>query len=190
VFRRLADARQVPLIEVVVAAFDQEVRGMGSMRIRPDVRIQDLRPEEIDRFDAVAIPACVGGARGRHTDKGQRDLLSEETIAVVQRVHGNGGIIATMCWAENVLAKADLPHNKAYENYPTYTRKTEADYDPLPFDPTTRTITSGGPLVATEAACLLLRTLLHETEYRTFRRANPWLFGIQDEFAPRLDAAR
>ncbi len=54
----------------------------------------------------------------------------------------------------------------------------------------TRTITSGGPVVAVEAACLLLKTLVHADEYRAFRRHNPWLFGINDEFPPRLEIVK
>ena len=44
--------------------------------------------------------------------------------------------------------------------------------------------------MATETACLLLKKLVVESQYKTFRRSNPWLFGIRDEFAPRLDIAK
>ncbi|MGB2819963.1 MAG: hypothetical protein WBF17_03205 [Phycisphaerae bacterium] len=75
-------------------------------------------------------------------------------------------------------------------NYPLYTRDRTGPLRPLAFDAQTRTITSGGPMAATEAACLLLKALVRKKEYRTFRRSNPWLFGIRDEFAPRLQCVR
>ena len=190
VLKRSAGAPDVPRIEVTVAGFAEQVRGMGSMRIRPDVLVKDLADKDVDRFDAVAIPTSVGAGRGRHTGKGQADLESPRTIAIVRRVHGNGGIIATMCGAEGVLAKAKLPHNPAYANYPLYTRDKGRTYRPLVFDPKMRTITSGGPLVAPETACLLLKQLVSDAEYRAFRKHNPWLFGIKDEFAPRVDLVK
>jgi len=180
----------VPVIEVVIAGFDREVHSMGSMTIRPDVLVRDLKDEDVDRLDAVAIPACVGTGRGQHTGKGQEDLVSKRTLAIVRRVHAAGGVIATGCWAEAVLKAAKLPHNPGYTNYPTYTRDKDGAFNPLPFDPKQRSITTGGPLVATEAACLLLKQLVGGREYRIFRRHNPWLFGIKDEFPPRLDAVK
>ena len=80
--------------------------------------------------------------------------------------------------------------NPAYANYPLYTRDKSRTYRPLVFDPKMRTITCGGPFVATEAACLFLKQLIDERRYRAFRKHNPWLFGINDEFAPRLDIVK
>jgi len=190
VLGRSADAADLPLIEVVVAGFGREVRGMGGTRVRPDVLVGDLRDGDVDRFDAVAIPACVGAGRGRHTDRGQTDLLSPATIGIVRRVHANGGIIATMCWAETVLKAAKLWRKGHAAAYPLYTTRKDGAYRGLVYDEKLRTITSGSPAVATEAACLLLKKLVVEAEYKAFRRSNPWLFGIRDEFAPRLDVAK
>jgi len=184
VLRRAPDAAEVRAIEVVVAGFDREVNSMGSMHVRPDVLVRDLKDDEIDRFDAVAIPACVGTGRGRRTDKGQQDLLSDRTVAIVRRVHERGGIIALMCWGQELLRKAKLLKDAA--DYPLYTDRKDGAFRPLVFDKETRTITSGGPCVAIETACLLLRRLVSEAEYRSFRQHNPWLFGIRDEFPPRL----
>ena len=181
---------EVAGIEVVVAGFAKEVRGMGSLRIRSDVLVADLTGADVDRFDAVAIPACVGGGRGTHTDKGQLDLVSPPTLAIVRRVHRNGGVIATMCAAASVLKAAGLTPRADRADYPLYTTAKAGRYRVLAFDEQTRTITSGGPLVAVEAACLLLKTLVHDTEYRAFRRHNPWLFGIKDEFAPRIQSVK
>jgi hypothetical protein len=55
---------EVPAFEVVVAGFAPEVRGMGGTNVRPHVLVKDLSDKDVDRFDAVAIPACVGGGRG------------------------------------------------------------------------------------------------------------------------------
>jgi len=58
------------------------------------------------------------------------------------------------------------------------------------FDPQTRTATSVGPSVAVEAACMLVKQLVLPAEYRSFRKYNPWLFGGQDQFAPRIESLR
>jgi len=171
-------APSVPAIEVVVGGFDPEVRGMGSMIIRPHVLVKDLTDEQLDRFDAVAVPACVGSGRGQHTWKGAGDLDSPAAVRIIQRVHTNGGIISTMCAGQTALQKAKLPSPKAGPDCP------------VAYDPELRTATSVGPAVAVEAACLLLKQLVRDDEYRSFRRYNPWLFGGQDQFPPRMESLR
>jgi putative intracellular protease/amidase len=174
---RAPKAPELPLIEVVVAGFGPEVRSMGAMRIRPDVLVRDLKDEDVDRFDALAVPACVGGGRGRHTYKGRADLESAPAVHVARRVHANGGIVSTMC-VSNILDKAKLPHREASAG------------EPVAFDEKGRTTTSLGPSVAIETACMLLKHLVSDAEYRTFRQNNPWLFGGKDQFAPRVDAVK
>jgi putative intracellular protease/amidase len=177
VIPRDAPAKELPAIEVVLAGFAPEVHGMGGMVVRPHVLVRDLTAADIDRFDAVAIPACVGGGRGQHTWQGQSDLESDQAVAIVKRVHGNGGIISTMCAGAATLQKANLPLPE---------RKGEA----VAYDRNLRTATSAGPGVALEAACLLVRELVSEAEYRTFRQYNPWLFGGRDQFPPRMESLK
>ncbi|MFH1264450.1 MAG: SUMF1/EgtB/PvdO family nonheme iron enzyme [Planctomycetota bacterium] len=172
-----APAKEVPAIEVVVAGFAPEIQGMGGMTVRPHLLVQDLAGQDIDRFDAVAIPACVGSGRGQHTWKGQADLESDQAVAIVKRVHAGGGIISTMCAGSITPKKADLPLPKHEGEAASY-------------DKTLRTATSAGPGVALEAACLLVRELVSEAEYRSFRQYNPWLFGGQDQFPPRMESLR
>lgn len=170
-------APELPLIEVVVAGFDKEVHSMGAMHIRPDVLVSNLKDEDVDCFDALAVPACVGGGRGRHTYKGQADLESDRAASIARRIHANGGIVSTMC-VSDILDKAKLPHRAASAE------------EPVTFDEEGRTTTSSGPSVAVETACMLLKHLVSAEEYRTFRENNPWLFGGKDQFAPRVDAVK
>jgi len=174
---RDAQVKELPAIEVVVAGWTPEVHGMGGLAVRPHVFIPNLTPADIDRFDAVAIPACVGGGRGQHTWQGRADQESEQAIAIVKRVHGNGGIISTMCAGAATLQKANLP-------------QPERDGEAVAYDKNQRTATSVGPGVTLEAACLLVRELVSQAEYRTFRRYNPWLFGGEDQFSPRIDSLK
>ena len=172
-----APVKEVPAIEVVVAGFAPEVHGMGGMTVRPHVLLQNLTRADIDRFDAVAIPACVGGGRGQHTWQGQADLESDQAVALVRRVHANGGILSTMCAGAITLRKANLP-------------LPQGKGEGVAYDKTLRTATSAGPGVALEAACFLVRELVREPEYRTFRQYNPWLFGGKDQFPPRVESLR
>lgn len=173
-----APVPELPLVEVVVAGFASEVHGMGGMNIRPRVLVKDLKAEDIDRFDAVAIPACVGGGRGQHTWQGRADLESELAIALVRRVHANGGLISTMCAGSSTLQAAKLPLPKRVPG------------EAVAYDKELRTATSAGPGVALEAACLLLKELVSDGEYRSFRQYNPWLFGGKDQFPPRVESLK
>jgi putative intracellular protease/amidase len=172
-----APTAEVPLIETVVAGFAPEVHGMGRLTIRPHVLVKDLSDEDADRFDAVAIPACVGSGRGQHTWAGQADLESARAVDIVRRVHRNGGIVSTMCAGAITPRKAKLPLPQ---------REGEA----VAYDKELRTATSLGPGVAMEAACLLVRELVSADEYRSFRRYNPWLFGGEDQFPPRMESLK
>jgi len=96
----------------------------------------------------------------------------------VRRVHENGGIISTMCAGRCALNAAKLPEPA-----------TGSDL-PIAYDPDARTATSIGPVVAVEAACLLVKQLVSEDQYRSFRKYNPWLFGGQDQFPPRVEALK
>lgn len=150
---------------------------MGGTTVRPHVLVQSLTPAEIDRLDAVAIPACVGGGRGQHTWQGQADLESDQAVVIVRRVHANGGIISTMCAGAVTPRKANLP-------------LPQSKGEGVSYDKALRTATSAGPGVAIEAACLLVRELVRPEEYRTFRQYNPWLFGGKDQFPPRMESLR
>lgn len=171
-------AVSVPWFDVVIAGFDRRVHGMGSMTIQPDVLVDELTDAELDRFDAVAVPACVGSGRGRHTYKGWEDISSDQAARILRRVHDNGGIISTMCAGQCALKAADLPAPAAGPN------------QPVAYDKNARTATSVGPAVAVEAACLLVQQLVRDDEYRSFRKYNPWLFGGQDQFPPRVEGLR
>ena len=171
-------APSVPLIEVVVAGFHPEVHGMGGTTVRPHVLVQDLTDDEIDGFDAVAVPSCVGSGRGQHTDRGWDELGHSRTAAILRRVHAGGGIISTMCGGRAALEAAKLP-----------APKTGSDR-PVAFDPEARTATSVGPAVAVEAASMLVKQLVRDEEYRSFRKYNPWLFGGKDQFPPRMESLR
>ena len=169
--------REVARIEVVVAGFASEVRGMGGTCVRPHVLVGDLKAGDVDRFDAVAIPACVGGGRGQHTWKGQADLTGKAAIDVVRRVHANGGIIATMCWSQEVLEKAGIPCPKPGQTPP----------ESVVLDREARTLSCWGPGASPETVYLLVRELVGPREYRVFRQYNPWLFGPKDLWPPRVD---
>jgi iron(II)-dependent oxidoreductase len=172
-----APTAEVPAIEVVVAGFAPEVHGMGGMNIRPHVSVKNLSDEDVDRFDAVAIPACVGGGRGQHTWDGQADLESDRAVAIVRRIHANGGIISTMCAGAMTPRRANLPLPKGQG-------------EPVAYDANLRTATSAGPGVAMEAGCLLVRELVTAEEYRSFRKYNPWLFGGEGQYPPRMESLK
>ena len=61
---------------------------------------------------------------------------------------------------------------------------------PVAYDPELRTATSVGPAVAVEAASMLLKQLVRDDQYRSFRKFNPWLFGGEDQFPPRMESLR
>ncbi len=71
-------------------------------------------------------------------------------------------------------------------NLPLPKREGEA----VAYDADLRTATSIGPGVAMESACLLVRELVSEEEYRSFRNYNPWLFGSDGQYPPRMESLK
>lgn len=98
--------------------------------------------------------------------------------ASVRRVHKTVGILSSMCAGRATLTEAKLPQPKA------------GPENPVAFDKSARTATSVGPAVAVEAACFLLKELITDEEYRSFRLYNPWLFGGKDQFPPRVESLK
>lgn len=41
-----------------------------------------------------------------------------------------------------------------------------------------------------EAVCLLARELISKEEYRSFRNYNPWLFGGEGQYPPRMESLK
>ncbi len=175
-------------VDVVVAGFDKEVNGMGSMHVRPDVLVPDLRDEQLDRFDAVAVPACLGKWIGRKTDKGIKNLQSPATHGIVRRIHARGGIVATMC--DGVIA---LPPELRGEKCSYWERgKVAAPGEILPAGIVVdnRVITTMGQAVAVPAAVLLLELLCGTDSAQRFVEKSPGLFGLRAEFVLKVPVLR
>jgi len=83
---------------VVASITTNEARGMLGMRVKPDMTV---RAAAADNFDAVVIAGGSGSVK-----------LSDypEVLSVVRRFFEKGKIIAAICLAPFILAKAGILH--------------------------------------------------------------------------------
>ncbi len=95
--------------EVVVAGLEEPpIVCARRLRIVPDARWADLRPEE---FDALALP---GGAEGT-----RRFLDRPDLIAAVRALHDAGRWVAAICAAPLVLQAAGLLRGRRATSHPS-----------------------------------------------------------------------
>lgn len=90
----------------VASATADEARGMLGLRIRPDIMIREVNP---NNFDALIIAGGTGSPR-------LADL--PEALSVVRRFHSQGKLIAAICVAPYVLAKAGILKEIKVTAYP------------------------------------------------------------------------
>lgn len=172
-------------VNVTVAGFDKVIGGMGSMRIVPDVLVGELTGRDIEAFDAVAIPCSVGQGRGRKTGRGQGALESKPVVDIVRKVHGQGGVIATMCCGRDTLIKAGLLNPEDVQCRYWRDPKKQAEPRPAADDAailvSNRIITTMGPAVSWQSVVALIDLLLGKEQAADFTRTCPWVFGQQEE---------
>ena len=176
-------------VEVTVAGFSNIIGGMGSMRIVPDVLVADLKPADVDQFDAVAIPCSVGAGRGRRTYKGQEDLVSQPVLDIVRRVHDRGGVIATMCCSRETVVKAGLlkESDTQCRYWSDETGRPQGKGSrPAPIVVANRIITTMGPAVSWPAVVLLVELLNGREQAAQFTKTCPWVFGQSEELVLKV----
>jgi protein deglycase len=140
-------------IEVVTAALQTgPVRGSRGSVLVPDGTLADVGSQH---FDAIALPGGLPGADNLNADERVHQLL--------QNVHHAGGIVAAICAAPKVLAKAGLLAHRRATCFPGsaeawLTPDITLTHQAIEWDE--RILTGRGPGVAVDFALTLVEHLL------------------------------
>jgi len=136
----------------VASITKDEARGMLGLRVIPDIAINNVNPND---FDALLI---VGGTG---TPK-----LAEypEVLNIIKRFDEQGKLIAAICVAPYVLARANIIKGKQVTAYPadfvlTEIRRVGATYIKNPVVVDGRLITADGPNSAKEFGESIVKVL-------------------------------
>lgn len=147
----------LPTVRVVTTGLREEVRGRFGLRIRPDLPLEAVMPQD---YAALAVP---GGFHSRGYDEAYDDRL----YAVARAIHAQGGTIATMCVGSLPIAEAGLLRGRTATTYQLSRRDNVARLRELGGIPTAnpvevcdRIISCAGPAQAIEVAFRLLESLV------------------------------
>jgi len=127
------------------------VRGSRGITLLADATWASLDPAA---FDALVLP---GGGRGT-------ELLAadERVLAAVRDFEEDGRLLAAICAAPTVLAKAGVLRDRRATCYPTCSQELGPSYDDAPVIADGNIITSQGPGTAMLFALVLVQHLAGE----------------------------
>lgn len=172
---------KVPPVDVVVAGFDKEVSGFGSMHIRPELLVPELNDEDLAEFDAVAIPAAL-------SKEGGKQLTSERTHDIVRKIHARGGVVCAMC--DGIAAVPKDLRGKTCRYWERRKEGVPNDEEHAPIVVDRRIITTAGQAVAVPTAVVLLELLRGKEVAERFVAGCPCTFGFDAEFASSVRVYR
>jgi 4-methyl-5(b-hydroxyethyl)-thiazole monophosphate biosynthesis len=159
--------RHLQKVDVYVTGFHKEVTGRFGLKIKPDVLIDDIDPQE---YDALAIPG------GFHSN-GFDEAYDAKVLNLAKSVYNSGGIIATMCVGILPVAKAGLlkgkrattyPLSKNHDN-PRYLRKHGGQYSGKSVEIDDRIISCAGPAQSLHVVMIMLEMLLGSEEIKKIK---------------------
>lgn len=150
-------------VEVVTAAVGDKPVGAHNLAFEADCRISDLAADELD---ALILPGGMPGSTNL--------MASAEVISLVRDLHSAGKIVAAICAAPIVLAKAGIMAGKTCTGYPMALVKealANADYTGEKTERDGNIVTGKGPGAAFEFALEVAAALGLEPEARQLMKS-------------------
>ncbi len=138
-------------MNVVIASTDTTTaKGMLGMSVKPEILIGSADPQD---FDALVV---VGGT-------GCRSLWDNETLhGIIRQFDGDKKIIAAICIAPVILARAGILKEEKATVYPSVADEIKplcADYTGTDVERSNNIITASGPAAAKDFARTILEAL-------------------------------
>ena len=96
-------------IDLTTCAFHDQVTGKFGTSIEVDYNISK-KPIDLDMYQAFILP-------GGFHDAGFDEAYSEDIHKIAAQIHGNKGIIVTLCVGVSPIADADLLHGRKATTY-------------------------------------------------------------------------
>jgi 4-methyl-5(b-hydroxyethyl)-thiazole monophosphate biosynthesis len=159
--------RHLQKVDVSVTGFHKVVTGRFGLKIKPDVFIDDIDPQE---YDALAIP---GGFHSHGFD----EAYDVKVLNLAKSIYNSGGIIATMCVGILPVAKAGLLNGKKATTYPLsknhdnprYLREYGCQYSGKSIEVDDRIISCAGPAQSLHVVMIMLEMLLGSEEIKKIK---------------------
>ena len=140
-------------IEVKVSSTTlREVSGVAGGKVKPDILLSDVNPDD---FDAVILVG--GGASSQYWD----DPVAHK---LVREIDNKKRIVAAICIAPVTLARAGILKNKqatVWNSEAVEIQKEGADYIAKPVVKDGNIITASGPSAASEFGEEIVKALIH-----------------------------
>ena len=138
-------------IKVDLISIDQDtVKGAHGIEILSNLNIDDIRE---DRYDGIVLPGGLPGASNLRDDKRVVDL--------VRKIDEEKMLIAAICAAPIVLAKAGLIENRRLTAYPGFEEDLkDGNYRTEKYVVDGNIITGRGPYYAVDFALAIVEYLL------------------------------
>jgi 4-methyl-5(b-hydroxyethyl)-thiazole monophosphate biosynthesis len=159
--------RHLQKVDVSVTGFHKVVTGRFGLKIKPDVFIDDIDPQQ---YDALAIP---GGFHSHGFD----EAYDVKVLNLAKSIYNSGGIIATMCVGILPVAKAGLLNGKKATTYPLsknhdnprYLREYGCQYSGKSIEVDDRIISCAGPAQSLHVVMIMLEMLLGSEEIKKIK---------------------
>ena len=159
--------RHLQKVDVSVTGFHKVVTGRFGLKIKPDVFIDDIDPQQ---YDALAIP---GGFHSHGFD----EAYDVKVLNLAKSIYNSGGIIATMCVGILPVAKAGLLNGKKATTYPLsknhdnprYLREYGCQYSGKSIEIDDRIISCAGPAQSLHVVMIMLEMLLGSEEIKKIK---------------------
>lgn len=135
---------------VVASSKLSEATGMLGMKVKPDVLLQDLKPQDL------AAVLFIGGAGASEY------FHNRDAYRLAQEVLGQGGVVGAICIAPVILARAGLLKGKkatVFESEKEELTRAGASYTGTPVETDGRIITGNGPEAAGQFAQAVVNLL-------------------------------
>lgn len=136
----------------VASETTEEARGMLGLRVRPNISVREANP---NNFDALVIAGGSGSPK-------LADL--PEVLSLVRRFNSQNKLVAAICMAPYILAKAGILKEKTVTTFPedfvlTELKRAGAIYDSKPVVVDSNIITADGPQSAREFGDQIVKVL-------------------------------
>jgi protease I len=136
----------------VASETTEEARGMLGLRVKPDISVREANP---NNFDALIIAGGTGSPK-------LADL--PEVLNLIRRFNSQNKLVAAICLAPYVLAKAGILKEKTVTTFPEdfvlmELKRARAIYDEKPVVADNNIITADGPQSAREFGEQVIKVL-------------------------------
>ena len=144
--------------KVVMAGFADEVAGAHGMSLKMDTLVDDLVADDLD---AIVLPGGLPGSTNLRDD--------DRVLRLVSSMSDAGKVVAAICAAPIVLAKAGIMKGRTCTGYPMGMLKdalADADYTAAQVETDGNIVTGKGPGAAAEFAFAVAAALGAESQAR------------------------